>query len=189
MNRFVRFETAFVGLLVLAGLAVAQAKEEKKTPARHQGAGRVYDKDAGFSFEPPKGWEKVANAQNMIFNFKQPVKVGEAEVGNVNVVSAADEVTPEKLAEQLKDYYPKQFKNWKLTDDTMTTVDGKKTYQIAGRHTVSDASGKKFDASVLQYYSFSPNKKVYIVTFTTREDVFPKLRKTLEQSALSSQMD
>jgi hypothetical protein len=158
-------------------------KQIPQTPAlRHIGEDRIYDKNAGFSIVPLKGWKQVKNSK-VLMHFLGPIEIAGA---NLNVVMGKHDGTPPKnVVDDLKQVYPNDFRNWKCLDEGPLMIDGKKTYFITWQATDKE---KNVETRAIQYLVVSKDK-FHGITFAASPMIFESLRKSFEASALSAQID
>jgi hypothetical protein len=93
----------------------------------------------------------------------------------------------EKIAASLKEAYPSQFMEWKLTDDGFVNIDGKKSYYLSCQY-VEQTEDEKLRVQSIQYVVLG-TKKTFILTFATIPKDFGHWKNTFEDAALSVQTD
>ncbi len=159
------------------------APENKgKAPVRHQGVGRVIDKDRGLSIVFPDGWERKLNASGTAIAAMGPGKGRLAPDLKVRIAKQ-DGIAAEKLAQDFK-MISQIFKEWKLIDESALTIDDKKAYVLC-----SEISSQGASVKTLSYWIVGRNGRFCELTFTAEASAFERLRKDFEQSALSVHFD
>lgn len=149
------------------------------TPATiqpHLSAGRVYDPQEGFSIIPPEGYHATESPYHFM-SFLGPGEDG--FTANFNVTAQKDDGTPiEQAAPKVKHVLPMLLRKYAIVEEGFTTLAGRKVYFASGRFTWQGVGVQN-----LQYFIKGGNGRVYILTFASRQETFPRYRTQFEQSA------
>ncbi len=158
----------------------------RKAAVRHEGRGRMYNREASFSMIPPTGWQEAKHSGAAFFLFNQPAAEGGATV-QVRLVNPGP-VDFEKYAAKVRADQAQQFKDWKLLDESFPTIDGKKAYLIASRFAFANGANDLQMAS-LMYFIAGGTTGNYVVAFSAKEQDLAAVRDSMEKAANSIQID
>ena len=184
-----RISSIVFGMVLAICVHNAGANQRREPPGLgHSGEGRIYNKDAGFSIVPPKGWEEGKASNDAFLVFQGPKTEGFGTTLNVRFVRFDEPEQLEAVAAGVKAALAKQFKEYKCIDESPVTIDGKKAYSICHQCLIQ-AKDQDVDTKMLQYLIIGNNKRLYILTFGSAANAFDPLRKTFELSALTSRTD
>src|SRR6266498_3645770 len=96
-----RHPLALITTLVVCPALLMPADEP---PEKHRGEGRVYEKDAGISFLPPKDWERLKDEEGVVLVFRGPEAQGSVTM-NVKFQKGPP-LAIEKMAPELRKSAP-----------------------------------------------------------------------------------
>jgi len=187
MGRPKTFSSSKAMLIVLRRSGTPPVDSKKPDPdkgtnpgVRHQGVARIHNKTVGFSIVLPEGWQVSNPVGGVAF-----LALGPGKKENINVATTPNLGGIDSAPQELKQGYPKIFKNWAFVDEKFTTVDGKKAYMIAGKHNVNGV-----DVMAMQYFLVcNNNKNVFVITCSVETSQFAALRPAFEKCAQSLQVD
>jgi hypothetical protein len=168
---------AILALLIAVSLAFAT----DAIPVKHQGAGRIYEKEPGFSIVPPKGWTRIKNADAAFMTIKDP----KSEVNVFNARSIKYDKAPvEDIGPAVRTALGKMWTEWKFIDESYPTLDGKKCYMLISQmpKTIKD---QKVELQSMQYLIPTNRGIAFVVTFTTKASAFEQQRAALLAAANS----
>ena len=154
-------------------------------PVKHQGNGRLYDKEPGFSIVALQGWARIKNADAAFMTIKDPKS--ETNVFNVRSIKFND--TPlDKIAPAIKAGLAQKVKDWKFVDESNPTLDGKKCYCLVGKYPQT-LNNTTVELESVQYLIPTTRGVAFVATFTTRSNVFEQNKKAFQVSAESIRVD
>jgi hypothetical protein len=169
-----------LSLAVVLAVSVALAAAVK-----HTDPGRDYSQSNGFSFVPPEGWNKLPSAPAGTFVAYVDPNVQGGFTTNMNVNSQADDGADlAKSLPEIKKALGALFKDYKAVDEGKTNLNGRAAIYLSSKFTLGE-----IPAQNLQYYIRGANKKLYVVTFTTRAADFAKSRLIFAKCAQTALTD
>jgi hypothetical protein len=184
-----RISSVVFGIVCVICVADAGAQQRREPPfSGHSGEGRVYNKEAGFSFVPPKGWEEGKASGDAFLVFQGPKADGFGTTLNIRFVKYDESAQLEVIVAAVKAALAKQFKEYQCIDESPVTIDGKKAYCICHQCLIQ-GKDQIVDTKMLQYLIVGNNNRLYILSFGAAATAFDPLRKTFEQSGLTSRTD
>jgi hypothetical protein len=169
-----------LSLAVVLALGVTLAAAVK-----HTDPGRDYSQSNGFSFVPPEGWNKAATPPAGTFVLYTDPNVQGGFTTNLNVVVQPDDGADlVKALPEIKKALGAIFKDYKAVDEGKATINGRAAIYLSSKFTLGE-----IPAQNLQYYLRGANKKLYVVTFTTRAADFAKGRPVFAKCAQTALTD
>jgi hypothetical protein len=182
-------------LAVLCGLSLLGCQDRRASesaqpqaghkgwPLKHEGSGRVYVAEQGFSIAPPTDWKPLGKSPPAFIAYGRPPQDGFTVNMNVNVMP--DDGSPIDAAPaQLKSAMPRAFTAWRCVEDAFVDISGRRTYRIC-----SECEVNHVPIRLLQYILKGGNQQVYTLTFTTLPGQFDELKETFYQCADSMLVD
>lgn len=172
-----------LALLVLAATSYIRADEP---PEKHRGEGRIYEKEAGISFLPPKDWEQLKDEEGVVLVFRGPESQGSVTM-NVKFQKGPP-LSIEKMAPDLRKAAPAGVEKWKRLEDGFTEIDKRKAFYIDGKFILNTVD-PPLEMKLRQYYLVGRERRVYVATFAVPAAKFDAARKSIEEAAKSFRVD
>jgi len=163
---------------------------EIPNPKRHVGEGRVYNQTPGFSIVPPRGWTAgKTDGKGPIMAFVSPIR-NDNYTPNFYVLPFASNDTIEQAAAKSKKGSA-AMRSYVFGDDGMVTIDGTKAYFHHFTADLKDTGDNEpLKLKFLHYIVLSKDGNgLFLLTFIALPADFDKLRKFVDESANTIQVD
>lgn len=178
----------FKALLLLSLILQLPTEPGNGLPAQAGKDEHVKDESGKFLIVPPTGWKKVEKYPLKVILAYREDKKEFASNFTVREVTMADQVEPKpsEIMEAIKKRYL-EAKYTIVDEPTVPEINGRPASSISYTFERQPGKGKEKKTDKMYgmtYLVLSPNKSVYLVTFTMADDA--REREKLKQMALAS---